>query len=674
MFKTQFTHFTYLVRIIAGLVLLCTANRVQSIDATPWTPPATTNRFVVSEVIGRPGHDNSTNSFDFSLSKKLPAGQYPLWLEVHGLHYENMMSIKVGDGESELFVSLNNTNCVFEGLGAKLGGMGGPLDTLTFHVPTVTVRPGRQKITLKFNQSDGNSIGFRVLDMNALDPKGKPVMGPSTKRLPEAAFSVSTNRADILNGSNLWFNAQLLGSWSGPRINAKCWDCHTDTGSDLKYFSYSKRSISERSQFHGLTKSQGNKIAAYIHSLPEERSGYPWDPPYQPGPGVDAKSASLFAAGSGLKWVLPKDSDSWGYLFPNGTNEAVSLSYTNTLNIRELPISMPLPDWNSWLPRIHPKDSYGASFQPVYDRLQLIRQEPSAAWGLHRFNEWHMALVDWYLGPLQTEASLAGYRDNSTHANQAWWSLGRWRAVKSWDVMKAKNWEASGQEFFSWPVNARSWPTHTAFLAAPHMLNLPQTGHFLRNGSQQVWEIGTHQWYWLQMVLNDSNHRRQGTFPIDWSYLVAFTHGQEKYGIGSAAQLTAALMKAGEATTHAPTDQWDGFNGLAGPALEFLWTREEPQMWDGYSPAFRDSVIRAHLAEFDRMARLVTRDHFITVTGEILGGETENNPGPPRGRPWVSSHSAMLVFLKEKGVASDIVETMRNLGEYLWPESDWARF
>ncbi len=97
-------------------------------------------------------------------------------------------------------------------------------------------------------------------------------------------------------------------------------------------------------------------------------------------------------------------------------------------------------------------------------------------------------------------------------------------------------------------------------------------------------------------------------------------------------------------------------------------------MWDGYSPAFRDSVIRAHLAEFDRMARLVTRDHFITVTGEILGGETENNPGPPRGRPWVSSHSAMLVFLKEKGVASDIVETMRNLGEYLWPESDWARF
>lgn len=110
--------------------------------------------------------------------------------------------------------------------------------------------------------------------------------------------------------------------------------------------------------------------------------------------------------------------------------------------------------------------------------------------GLSRFNEWHMALVEWYLRPLQTEDSLAGYRDHSTLANQAWWSLSRWRAVKSWDVMKAKNWEASGQEFFNCPVNERSWPAHTVFMAAPHMLNLPQTGHFLRNGSQQVWEIG----------------------------------------------------------------------------------------------------------------------------------------------------------------------------------------
>jgi hypothetical protein len=32
------------------------------------------------------------------------------------------------------------------------------------------------------------------------------------------------------------------------------------------------------------------------------------------------------------------------------------------LNAREIPISLQLPDWNSWLPRVHPKDAWGSDF------------------------------------------------------------------------------------------------------------------------------------------------------------------------------------------------------------------------------------------------------------------------------------------------------------------------
>ena len=33
------------------------------------------------------------------------------------------------------------------------------------------------------------------------------------------------------------------------------------------------------------------------------------------------------------------------------------------LNPREIPISLQLPDWSHWLPRVHPLDAWGAAFQ-----------------------------------------------------------------------------------------------------------------------------------------------------------------------------------------------------------------------------------------------------------------------------------------------------------------------
>ena len=324
---------------------------------------------------------------------------------------------------------------------------------------------------------------------------------------------------------------------------------------------------------------------------------------------------------------------------------------------------------------MHPKDSIGDSFQSVYDSLEIIREEPSTNLIQLRFDEWHMSLVSWFYSPTGFEALLARYTASGNNTRSLdWWSMARWRTVKSWEIINERNLEGAGASMYSWPVHPRSWPTHTVFLSSPHFTIQERTGHFLRDGSPVVWDFMSHQWYWLQMVLNDSNHRRQGTSPIDWSYLVAFTQGQLAYGLGTAAQLTVAQIKAGEATTYDPTDQWDGFNGLAGPALEFLFTRERPEMWDGYPVEFRDQVIRSLLAEFSRMAHLVGREYFRDVTGELKDDETDNTTGAPRARPWIRSHSGMLVFLKQQEVAPDIIETMRDLGKFLWPQADWERF
>ena len=45
---------------------------------------------------------------------------------------------------------------------------------------------------------------------------------------------------------------------------------------------------------------EGKKVASYIRRLAVPVLGRPWNPPYQPGPGLDSKPVSHWAAGAGL--------------------------------------------------------------------------------------------------------------------------------------------------------------------------------------------------------------------------------------------------------------------------------------------------------------------------------------------------------------------------------------
>ena len=88
----------------------------------------------------------------------------------------------------------------------------------------------------------------------------------------------------------------------------------------MAYFNFSNLSIVERARYHGLTEEEGSQIASYIRSLdvPLVPQARPWNPPYQPGPGLDDKSAYQWAAGAGLDGMLDSDEEMVPYLFPEG--------------------------------------------------------------------------------------------------------------------------------------------------------------------------------------------------------------------------------------------------------------------------------------------------------------------------------------------------------------------
>ena len=140
----------------------------------------------------------------------------------------------------------------------------------------------------------------------------------------------STSASDIAAGQTLWHTAALtipLASGGTKPILAHCSDCHAQDGRDLKYFNYSNNSIQARSLFHGLTAQQGDQIASYIRTLNVVNPGRPWNPPYQPGPGLDSQPVSNWAAGAGLDAVLDTDQDMLNAMFPSGFQTSVFARY-----------------------------------------------------------------------------------------------------------------------------------------------------------------------------------------------------------------------------------------------------------------------------------------------------------------------------------------------------------
>src|SRR5207244_2151827 len=97
--------------------------------------------------------------------------------------------------------------------------------------------------------------------------------------------------------------------------------CHTTTGGDLKYVNMSNKALKQRTIFHGFTEQDGDDIAAYIRSLSGTvpTKSRPWNPPYQPGPGLSTATAHDFFAGCGIDCVLTYGyADFLEYLAPAG--------------------------------------------------------------------------------------------------------------------------------------------------------------------------------------------------------------------------------------------------------------------------------------------------------------------------------------------------------------------
>jgi hypothetical protein len=539
---------------------------VASISISIGFADTTTDRMLLPiEVLG-------ANGTTVSRTVALQAGQAEsvrsLWLQIHGLRYAEQASVQVN---TSAWIPLNNDTVTIAEPGRSFGGIGGGFATLVMALPLPngTVLAGANTIRFRFNQTDGFVSAYRVLGWNFLTIDGSRILPPEdfVEDAPETWTPPLPDAASILAGQQLWQTALLAASSlpNCPRIQAHCADCHAQDGRDLKYFNFSNASIVARSSFHGLSTLQGEQIASYIRSLPLPNPGRPWNPPYQPGPGLDEQPVSNWAAGAGLAWVLDHDTDALPYLLsqhgdrmsgatPSPPGNAPNLRELvgqvtpdlfrpdGNLNPREIPIALQLPDWSGWLPRVHPKDAWGLDFTQSEFAALYGGQTSSGGKSNHgtkpplrvlltsaetadhdirpvlaAFAEWSQARRAFLKRLLKPRMEWSPTLTNKVYSTQLW------QLVKTWEMMQEYGLEGRGRDLFGLTADSRTWCNNIPAEAAPSAALIPD-GPAGVGGTALTNEYFTAAWYELQIVLNSGNHQHRDRSPVDWVYLIGRFH------------------------------------------------------------------------------------------------------------------------------------------------------
>ena len=465
-------------------------------------------------------------------------------MRMHGLEYTGQASVEVNSGP---VIPINNNTVTITGPGysGKFGGIGGPVTLFDLSIPLSAKdapTTGSNTITFFFNGTNGNNSGYRVLSLNFLRADGTSVLRGSEFREvdPSTWLPPLNDAADIAAGKKLYTSGTIYPALSTTPMLAHCADCHSSDGRDLSYFNYSNNSIINRSEFHGLSQKQGEQIASYIRSLPyASEYGRPWNPPFQPGPGLDARGPSQWSAGAGIDAVLPDDIAMKPYLFPNGMN----ISVHDRMNVRDIPITYPLLDWNHWLPTTAPQDIWanatstqlgnmfpnsplagteGAFEQShIYIAYQLLRKN------LEQMSGNQSDLMSFLSSSFRKELNNMMNNDFALPkgSSQQVYTFALWRSVKLWEIQEGFGLDTLAPQVSLMrggkPGNVQSveWFGGVPFSNSPFRLHVENktntaiTGNILGDGYLAS------AWYNVQLIVNPGDGISPGFNIIDWGYM-----------------------------------------------------------------------------------------------------------------------------------------------------------
>lgn len=605
-----------------------------------------------------------------------------LRVRFYGLIDETSASVSINQGAE---IPVTNSNWHSIGYGAQYGGIGGPANVLTVELPLTpgTLQNGTNSITFKFKKIVKSEMGFRILSFNITDSIGSFLIPPSqfTESNPDNATGLLMDSATIAAGKSLWNTAQLTFSpGTTLKMKATCADCHGDTGIDLKYFGFSNESIAKRSEFHGLTAQQGLQIASYIRSLNIPAKGRPWNPPFQPGPTLDVQNN--WAAGAGIDAVLDTDIETAKYVFPNGVN-AAAINVDGNLDLRHTPVSFQMPDWNRWLPTVHPKDFFGSTFDTSMMRVRWegsstgkdIKSQlngPNATQYVQSkalFNDLNAWVSKDFFDFTKLPAVTAIPSDESKAF--AIYSLVQWRAVKAFTILLEKNLLNLGKLDNPNGEETNIWPGAMFFYTSPFMAGLRGTNLGALSIDSPFATYLSNQWYYLQMIVNSGNKHRYGNSPVDWMYtLTQLAKMSAAYNIPQSMRLVLVMVEAmQQSNTFFGLDSNRGFN-IGWTARLSNWVNPQfagKGVYDNQTQVLRAQIGEALTRNWLDVVKRYTPDQYVAA-GYADPRLIPNND--PVGDSADAAYGA-LVGLKKIGVNQALLTEYADWAKTVWPLASW---
>jgi cytochrome c553 len=633
------------------------------------------------EVLGAPG---TVRTVPLALPAGPPARA--LWLQVHGLSSGREASLQVNDGP---WLPIDDAIAQVAEPERTFGGVGGGFATVRLALPLAAgaLRAGPNVLRFRWNGDDGIAVGFRVLRLNALDEGGQRLL-PEESFYEEQPGGWAPPRpapADLAAGRRLWSAAPLVDPATRRPLRATCADCHTADGRDLKYFGYSNLAIVEMAKRFGLSAAEGEQIASHVRALPIESPGRPWNPPYQPGPGLDARPLAEWAAGAGIDAVLDEDRGIVPHLFPRGIS-ADAIATSGSIPLREIPIAFQLPDWNRWLPLEHPLDAWGGEFaasavaRTYADPEAGLRGALVARGAAAALDEAFRQRLDAW-GPQEIEFSLAHRpRPATKESARRLYALRQWRLVKLWELMQEFGLEGLGPEIHGPRAQPRSWFPRWPFLAeqAPFAARVPNDARGI--GGRAITNVYlTNAWYELAAILQGGNRITERHAPVPWVQVFGL--------VGDLRRLTKTdepyrfFRLLVRATQEADNDRPPGPAGwnleLARPFFLTLadWEREN---WDApRDRALRSRMIAAYLETWLAKNRSLPREAWPLCPPTAKGcgfyvPGPDHVPTPRPGREAPDQVMNMIRAFRGFDVDCALLNDVAAWGASMWPRGDWA--
>ncbi len=660
-----------------------------------------------------------------TLNVSAPGSARWLLLRTHGIRYAGKASIQVND---DSWIPLSNATVEIPEPAKSFGGIGGGFATLTLQVPlsAIALKSGRNSFKFRFDKSNGLSMGYRVLGIDILAADGQSVLEQGQFVLDDPTKWEAPQGGDATRGDRLWKTADLVDSpISSKVIRARCADCHSSTGKDLKFFGYSNNSIIERAKFHGMSEQNGKDLAAYIRRLDIPVAGRPWNPPFQPGAGNTDRSQTAFSAGAGIDAVVNEDETIAAIFNDRYDRSQLIDSATGTLRrlqVNNIPISLQLPDWAHWLPEVHPKDVLGEAFGAlqVQTRYLALRERlmtkklDVAEWNRYLkdlgnypflfasgggaradFTSWQQKAEDCcnsmrssILGP-----SFSGTWDAATARNV--YGAAVWMQVRAWELMT--DFELSEYAQDAYPMGEkRAWfSERSLFDTSPFQLGIDGkdcssgtcggrlTGSSIGNTNVNYAYLAN-SWYNLQFLLNPGQRSCGGHRCMDWGYTYGWFgdlfRANGLYGGGR--RLLFGLKSMDEHDTNSGT-AWNGFSFATANILRPL--------------SLNDSVAQLFWGDASHPNRKRALQIAVQVWLEKLGnwtvetwrqqnyGQSEDGAnfmddtrvvgtgsGEVQDRSLADGHWYGTIALKTLGIHPSVINASARFGAAMWPRNDWA--